>query len=126
MTYRDAINNLMEVSIMGARTIPYCKATFIKINELLDKLEQESYGDCISRQAVLDMATTIQTDDYSGNEIMEVVDVNDVKALPPVTPQKMGHWIVKNEESAVCSCCYRNNKLYGDYCKWCGAKMVET
>ena len=38
---------------------------------------------------------------------------------------KTGHWIVKDEESAVCPFCCRNNKLYGDYCKWCGAKMVE-
>ena len=36
MTYRDAINNLMK-----ARSIPYRKATFIKINELLKALEQE-------------------------------------------------------------------------------------
>ena len=36
-----------------------------------------------------------------------------------------GHWIDKDEKSAVCSCCNRNNTLYGDFCKWCGAKMVE-
>lgn len=36
MTYRDAINNLMK-----ARSIPYRKATFIKVNELLNALEQE-------------------------------------------------------------------------------------
>lgn len=36
MTYRDAINNLMK-----ARSIPYRKATFIKVNELLKTLEQE-------------------------------------------------------------------------------------
>ena len=36
MTYRDAINNLMK-----ARSIPYRKATFIKIKELLKALEQE-------------------------------------------------------------------------------------
>ena len=36
MTYRDAINNLKQ-----ARSIPYRKATFIKVNELLKTLEQE-------------------------------------------------------------------------------------
>lgn len=36
MTYRDAINNLMK-----ARSIPYRKATFIKVNELLNALEQK-------------------------------------------------------------------------------------
>jgi len=44
-------------------------------DDLRKRLEQESCEDCISRQAVLDMATTIQTDDFSGNEIIEVVDV---------------------------------------------------
>ena len=39
--------------------------------------------------------------------------------------QKTGHWIDKDEKSAVCSCCNRNNTLYGDFCKWCGAKMVK-
>lgn len=53
--------------------------------------------------------------------------VNCVKGMPPVTPQepKTGHWIDKDEKVAVCSCCNRNNTLYGDFCKWCGAKMVE-
>ena len=36
---------------------------------------------------------------------------------------KTGHWINLNEKSAICSCCGRNNILYGDFCKWCGAKM---
>lgn len=40
MTYRDAINNLMK-----ARSIPYRKATFIKVNELLKTLEQEPMRD---------------------------------------------------------------------------------
>lgn len=39
--------------------------------------------------------------------------------------QKTGYWIEKDEKSAVCSCCNRNNTLYGDFCKWCGAKIVE-
>ncbi len=46
-----------------------------------------------------------------------------IKALEQES--KIGHWIDLDEKSAVCSCCYRNNTLYGDYCKWCGAKMVE-
>ena len=37
MTYHEAIYNLNQ-----AKSIPYRKATFIKIYELLDKLEQES------------------------------------------------------------------------------------
>ena len=61
----------------------------------IEQLNELGYGfgekirtsdDCVSRQAVLDMATTIQTDDYSGNEIIDVVEVDDIKSLPPVTP----------------------------------------
>lgn len=37
MTYREAICNLKQ-----AKSVPYRKATFIKINELLNELEQES------------------------------------------------------------------------------------
>lgn len=36
MTYREAICNLKQ-----AKSVPYRKATFIKINELLDELEQD-------------------------------------------------------------------------------------
>lgn len=36
MTYREAIYNLEQ-----AKSVPYRKATFIKVNELLDELEQE-------------------------------------------------------------------------------------
>ena len=36
MTYREAIYNLKQ-----AKSVPYRKATFIKINELINELEQE-------------------------------------------------------------------------------------
>ena len=36
MTYRGAIYNLMQ-----AKSVPYRKATFIKVNELLNELEQK-------------------------------------------------------------------------------------
>jgi len=42
MSYREAIYNLMQ-----AKSIPYRKATFIKINELLKALEQEPILDKI-------------------------------------------------------------------------------
>ena len=45
MTYREAIHNLKQ-----AKSVPYRKATFIKVNELLDELEQEPFMNkpCIS------------------------------------------------------------------------------
>ena len=45
MSYTDAIYNLSK-----AKSVPYRKATFMKINELLSQMDCE---DCISRQAVL-------------------------------------------------------------------------
>ncbi len=89
----------------------------------------EPCEDAISRKAVLDMATTIQTDDCSGNEVMEVVDVDDIKTLPPVTSaRKKGKWIVLKDEygdicEAICSCCEDNGNHRWKYCPNCGAKM---
>lgn len=40
MTYREAIYNLKQ-----AKSVPYRKATFIKVNELLNELEQEAKKD---------------------------------------------------------------------------------
>lgn len=54
MTYRDAINNLMK-----AKSIPYRKATFIKVNELLKVLEQEPCEDAINRQKVHDFTRRV-------------------------------------------------------------------
>ena len=64
----------------------------------LQKAYNKGFEDC--RQSILDMATTIQTDDYSGNEIIEVVDIDDVKALPPVKPQEP-KWIPVSERLPI-------------------------
>lgn len=51
----------------------------------------------------------------------------DIKNAPPVTVEvRTGYWIDRDEKSATCSCCNMNNVLYGDFCKWCGARMLET
>ena len=52
-------------------------------------------SDLIDRQAVLNMASTIQTDDSSGNEILDVVEVDDIKALPSAQPEQ--RWIPCSE-----------------------------
>lgn len=75
--------------------------------------------DAISRQAMFNILVK-----YG---IHESRIAEELEELPPVTPQpKTGHWIDLDEKSAVCSCCNRNNTLYGDFCKWCGAIMLET
>ena len=114
------------------------------IQMAIKALEQEPCEDAMSRQAVLDMASVIETDDYSGNEILEVVDVDDIKALPSVTPaQKKGKWIdtdvtLLNRQGyivheVICSECnwisyFRKmgNKYIGaNLCPNCGCKMSE-
>ena len=73
MTYREAICNLKQ-----AKSVPYRKATFIKVNELLDELEQELFMNkpCISskvcehdKEVVLDKIRT---------EILEYIDDLDI------------------------------------------------
>lgn len=104
--------------------------------EFLSTLKQEPCEDAVSRQTVFDMATTIQTDDCSGNEIMEVVDVDDIKDLPPVTPvvveRKKGKWKYSGsydvEGMLYCSCCKHEidvSEGYFKYCPNCGAEMED-
>lgn len=89
--------------------------------------------DCVSRQAVLDMAITIQTDDYSGNKILDVVeveDIEDIRALPPVTPtRKSGlRWIERfdNEDKWLeCPHCHKDSDNAYVYCPNCGASFKE-
>ena len=73
------------------------ESMYKKVLEVVEKhmKEQESCEDAISRQAVLELAETIQTDDFSGNEILEVVNIEDVKALPSLTPTQ--RWIPVSE-----------------------------
>lgn len=105
--------------------------------KMLPALQPMMEIDCVSRQAVLDMATTIQTDDFSGNEIIEVVDVDDIKALPSVTPTRpTGHWIKYQEpwggmQGWKCSNCknhYDVSSVYTmipyNYCPNCGRRCV--
>ena len=95
--------------------------------------------DCISRAQV---QTEIEMNAYRYTLAKErggagrvewhshLIDIDDavdiIRNLPSVTPQepKTGYWIDKIKNSAVCSCCNKNNTLYGDFCKWCGAKMI--
>ena len=134
MTYRDAINNLMR-----ARTIPYRKATFIKINELLDRLEQEPCEDTISIQAVIEW---LKAKDII--KLSSQVDTarKELKALPHGKPQqKTGYWIRWYEQKETERCiehiphckCSECGKEYDShssqfikYCSECGAKMSEV
>lgn len=102
----------------------------------VDTTKVEPCEDCISRQAVLNMQYRI--DDSATLSTSDVVNVDDIEDLPPVTPQpKMGHWINQHViytnatiDFKVCSEC-RYEFSYdaetgvsdANYCPNCGAKM---
>ena len=70
MTYREAICNLKQ-----AKSVPYRKATFIKINELLDELEQDK------PMVEIDLYSIIKQK-YIECEVLDKISA-EVKALSP-------------------------------------------
>lgn len=90
--------------------------------------------DCISRQAVLEELPRRTMRNYFGEVVGDVVYIDDIKALPPVTPQpKMGKWLKTTltqvgggdfNRGFKCSCCdYVLAVDDFNYCPNCGAKM---
>lgn len=131
MTREEAIER-----IKGIKSLVEKYDDVVALRMAVEALEQEPCEDAISRKAALDMATTIQTDDYSGNEIMEVVDIDEIKALPSVTPtRKKGKWIkefklitdgyttVKKPIVTCSECSAENSSIYKNFCPNCGAEM---
>lgn len=95
--------------------------------EMLDKeietLEQEPCGDCISREAVMDIVKRWYP--YKA-------ELEQLKALPSVTPApRMGHWIMHlddlfpMESTMECDQCHKHQPLTIDdnYCPACGCRM---
>lgn len=79
----------------------YCKEHFMVMvdkdlwNKAEKALKQESCEDAISRQAALSMQYRI--DDSATLSTRDVVNVDNIEDLPPVTPQpKTGHWVEEN------------------------------
>lgn len=144
MTREEAIKELQEAhDTMRSYDIDSIESRLMTALNMAIKALQEPSGDFISKQVVLEMAYDIsEIDGEHFTEPCMVVDVEDIKNLPPVNPQeKTGHWIYDEYESNWndtiyhCSCCkrtvivpYESSKkdLYNDYpyCH-CGAKMVE-
>lgn len=104
-------------------------------NMAIKALKQEPCDDAINRQAVLDEAFEIDTKEYGR---IEVVGVDAINSLTPVTPQpKKGHWIEKDgfdgDAYYDCSECGESwttiegtpwqNGMH--YCPNCGCAMVE-
>lgn len=106
------------------------------VNTALDTackaLEQEPCEDAISRQAVLSMQYRI--DDSATLSSRDVVNVDDIEDLPPVTPQsKTGLWIKSRDSYGnnhfTCPFCEHDiaTKYAGtwedNYCSNCGARL---
>ncbi len=81
----------------------------------------ENKGDLISKA---DMERIL----YSTNNVVRIGELFTglpTYSFPNSAENNKGEWIVKENDSAVCSKCNRNNKFYGRYCKFCGADNGE-
>lgn len=140
MTKEEAIGNLRYA--IRWNDMPKKEALEMAIKAL----KQEPCEDCISRQAVLSMQYKI--DDSATLSTRDVVNVDDIEDLPPVTSQpKMGHWVEENinkwSRKIFCSECgcsppfeyVSNGDVYSPsgygvinktkFCPNCGARMIE-
>lgn len=104
--------------------------------ELIKALEQQPTSeDCVSRQAVIAIASDSCLDLDNYEDTKEFCD--EIKDLPPVTPtRKVGKWINKSHKSGCgilfvaseCTCCRKKtlfncDELLYNYCPNCGADM---
>ena len=104
-------------------------------NKVIEALEQEPCEDAVSRQAVIDEIEFFQINpqhfDFVGL-------IDNIKGMPSVNPQKIGHWVQYGnswEDKFKCSECGKEQPKilcgeriighWSDYCPNCGAKMVE-
>lgn len=105
-------------------------------------LDQEPYGYCISREAVMHILDEVGGDFDSPREAVVPIDyiADMVSELPSVTAQpEVGRWIYdKNIDNWKCSKCGETPKTMGycgsvafmaehfKYCNHCGCKMQEV
>lgn len=145
MTYEDALYNLSQ-----ARAIPYRKATFIKVNELIKALSQEPIcdrdcehctwtecpiepcDDAISRDAVIDLIKRCYPTEEQTTGCLMIESIN--KLLPVTQKSKTGHWIKKEDDTCwwyACSECeqeplknrWNDDDVLSAFCPNCGAQM---
>ena len=98
-----------------------------EIEEIMSALEQQPCGDCISRQAMLEVQTKY-AEHMGATKYWQMRD--DIRTLSPVIPQpKIGRWMECGGDEPwlkgyCCSLCNFTTAQKYDYCT-CGAKMVE-
>jgi hypothetical protein len=131
MTREEAIKILEEIIDEGWLISDFEKCTAIDACEMaIEALEKEPCEDAVSRQAVLEYieGSEAELGHSSENELV----CQDIKKLPPVTPQpQTGHWIKTISENGITSavrcseCGFEDNRyMLFRYCPNCGAKMV--
>ena len=96
------------------------------VNMAIKALEQQPCEDCISRQYLIERATSWDKH-FADSE--RYVSLTDIQNAPSVTPQpKRGKWIVHPKgigAHLVCNKCLSNAPYdcKTNYCPKCGAKM---
>lgn len=119
-----------ECPLYGTTGTDHCEKDCVRL--AIEELEQEPCEETISKKAVLDVLAKYDNDMKSDvyNEIFDSID-----KLPPVNPDKTGHWIDDgqyaeghSEHVYRCSECGKTYIGYiGKYkeCPDCGAKVDE-
>jgi hypothetical protein len=100
------------------------------IDKAIHALEQQPCEDAVSRQALIDKATSW---DAHLTDSERAVSLEDIMSLPSVTPQpKTAEWIKTFEPNEAepfilfeCSNCHKTVRgdMKSDYCPNCGADM---
>lgn len=103
----------------------YQQEMLLKAVHIIDEaLQQESFEDAVSRQAVCNIVDAIR-DCISVEGYWAILE--RLKKLPSVTPQKIGHWI-DTGSGQECSECREIQYGYDNFryfCANCGARMIE-
>ena len=120
MTREEAINQLKDFIILHREQHGWDVSTLDALDMAIKALEHEPCGDCISRQAVLDIAKTSKS-----NWIDNSVLFKRVSELLSVEPErKVGKWHVEGFDAWCTNCGFHPTTIEAfDYCPSCGAKM---
>ena len=133
MTKEEAISLLKQVNEILINSNSWLENTHEPLNQAfgmaIKALEQQpTSDDCVSRQAVLDLAV-----DYGTNSATFLIPVSSVKNLPPVTPtRKVGKWKAIDDTHSQCMecgaifCITSSNEWEVNYCPNCGKDMRGT
>ena len=130
---REEIIDSLEIYTVGRLNKDRVHITVEELQKLIEAiktLEQESSGDAISRQYLLDNCVVDKV-------TMPYVPVSKIQKAPPVNPQqKIGKWIKHDTghsiyyDCSLCSCiapCTETADSWlwklSNYCPDCGAKM---